>query len=487
MENTMVYDIIEEISSIGSTKSKEKILKKHKNNGILKDAFRLAYSRSINFHIRKFPDFDAKEESKTLVDGFKFLEEILAQRIITGHAAIAGLTRMLECMSAKDVEIMRRVINRDLECGVGRSIPNRVWDNLLPEQPQCLAQPYSEKNLKRIKFPAIAQLKADGARCFAEVVEGEVTFLSRAGNEYQNLKSLEKEILEITKGLGDVVIDGELVYFPTKTKSGLDSLFDDEDEKTETVASRELGNGIANKSLQGTISDDEAEGIRFQVWDLIPYDVVYSKGALKSKGYQERFNDLAEITKNSVKLEIIPSFIVNNIEEAKKIYKNYIAQGLEGIILKNIDGLWVDSRSFDLVKFKEEIDFDLEVVDVYCHSKDPKKVGGVTLRSTDGKILVNCGSGFKDKDYEKLDVETKVFIPFENRDDLDRGRLWNMHETTGIIGMILSGVCNGALKVKGRDTYSLFLPRVKSIRLDKEKANTFDEIFGVTDDEYFNK
>ena len=66
-----------------------------------------------------------------------------------------------------------------------------------------LASSYDEKGIKKnIKFPAFAQLKADGARAFAEIRGDElddVKILSRAGNEYLGLDLLKQQLIEMTK------------------------------------------------------------------------------------------------------------------------------------------------------------------------------------------------------------------------------------------------------------------------------------------------
>lgn len=488
MEKGMVYDIIVELASTDSLKEKEAILLKYKQNNLVKDVFRLTYSQKVKFHIKKIPEYEPKDESKTLQDALDFLENILGTRTLTGHAGIAGLKEVLESLCPKDAALVKRIIKRDLECGVGRSIPNKVWENLLPKQPQFLAAPFSKANISKIKFPALAQLKADGARCFAEVVDGEVNLYSRSGSEYLGLDTLKEEILKITEGLGDVVVDGELVYFPKSKKQGLDMFFDEEEEEN-IVASREEGNGIANKSIQGTISKDEADCVRFQVWDLINYKVTQGTSTdinEINKPYEDRLKDLEEITLNSERLELIPSEEVKTLEEAQIIYRKYVDMKLEGIILKNKKGVWADGRTCDQVKFKEEKDFDLEIIGAYPHSKDPEKLGGVNLKSRDGTILVDCGSGFKDKDHDKIKGK-KVWIPLEERHELDRRLLWDLHKQGKLIGMIISGVCNAAQKVEGRETYSLFLPRVKMRRLDKQEANDFYEIFGQSPEEYFKR
>lgn len=486
----MVYDIIQCLADTSSLKEKEAILKKNASNEILKRVFKLTYSQRIKFHVRKYGKIEQKSEKLTLVNALDFLEDKLATRTLTGNAAIEALVTVMENLSHKDCETIRRIINRDLECGVGRSIPNTVWPGLLPTQPQYLCNPYSLKNISYIKYPAIAQLKADGARCFAEVVDGEVYFYTRSGSEYYGLDSLKNEILKIAKGLGNISIDGELVYFPKRVKSGLDLFFDDSeaepvDVDSGDVAAREIGNGIVNKSIQGTITSDEAECLRFQVWDLIDYDVTIGKKP-STVPYEDRLNELEKIVKGSSRIEVIEWHEVKSLDEAKAFYRKLVAMKREGIVLKNKKGLWEDKRGKDQVKFKEERDFDGRIIDAYPHKKDPNKLGGVIIQSEDGLIQCRVGSGFKDKDYEKIKgSKEKVYIPLDQRHELDRELLWDKHMKGELVGSLIYGVCNAAQKVEGRDTYSLFLPRVKGIRHDKNVANTFFEIFGEEPQDYF--
>ena len=493
----MIYDIIQKIANTGSIKKKEEILKSHKDNELLQRVFRMAYSRRINYGIKKWPEPIESRGSYSLSDALDFLEFELAERKITGNKAIEKLAMIISDMNAfnqqDDVEIIRRVIMRDLECGAGRTIPNKVWKGLLPEQPQFLAAPYSEKNIKKIKFPALAQLKADGARCFAEVRNGKVTFLSRAGNEYLNLGNLKAQIEAIAEDYDyDFLIDGELVYVPPKVSVGLDFLFgESEEEVQETVANRQTGNGIVNKSLKGTITKEEADGIQFQVWDFVPLDVVYSEGALKSDPYSKRLEQLNLLAGKSNVLKVVPGVLVHSLKEARQVYAKYISQGLEGIILKNIDGLWANKRTTDQVKFKEVVDWDLRVERVYAHSKDPTKLGGMDLVSECGRIRVSCGSGLTDTTRIKtqmLDENDEYIwmpIPLSERGELDREYLWSIQQE--LIGSIVQGTCNAWTQTVGKkDTVSLFLPIIKQRRYDKTKANTFEDIFGVSFEEAVN-
>ncbi|EDP8999425.1 DNA ligase, partial [Salmonella enterica subsp. enterica serovar Braenderup] len=283
----MILKILNEIASIGSTKQKQAILEKNKDNELLKRVYRLTYSRGLQYYIKKWPKPGIATQSfgmLTLTDMLDFIEFTLATRKLTGNAAIEELTGYIADGKKDDVEVLRRVMMRDLECGASVSIANKVWPGLIPEQPQMLASSYDEKGInKNIKFPAFAQLKADGARCFAEVRGDElddVRLLSRAGNEYLGLDLLKEELIKMTAEARQihpegVLIDGELVYHEQveKEPEGLDFLFDaypeisKAKEFAEVAESRTTSNGIANKSLKGTISEKEAQCMKFQVWD----------------------------------------------------------------------------------------------------------------------------------------------------------------------------------------------------------------------------
>ncbi|QQG32087.1 DNA ligase [Citrobacter phage CkP1] len=478
----MILDIINEIAAIGSTKEKEAIIRRHKDNELLKRVFRMAYDGKFQYYIKKWPEPIASRGIVTLETALDFLENELATRKVTGNAAIEKLAMYISDLStgtdAGEEEILKKVLLRDLRCGASRSIANKVWKNLIPEQPQMLASSYDEKGIaKNIKFPAFAQLKADGARAFAEVRGDEpedVIILSRAGNEYLGLDLLKQQLIEMTKEArerhpGGVMIDGELVYHAPVVPAGpLDDIFGELPELSKArefkEESRTMSNGLANKSLKGTISAKEAAGMKFQVWDYVPLDVVYSEGKQSGFAYDVRFRALELMVQGYSQLIIIENQIVHSLDEAKAVYQKYIAQGLEGIILKNINGFWENKRSKNLYKFKEVVTVDMRIVGVYPHSKHPGKAGGFYLESECGLIKVKSGSGLKDK-------------PGADSHDLDRTRIWE--NQNDYIGSVLESECNGWVAAEGRTEYvKLFLPIAIRMRRDKDVANTFADIWG---------
>lgn len=477
----MILDVLNKIAATDSTNEKLAILKLNANHTNMMDVYRLAYHPRLQYGIKKIPYYDiqSSDTERTLEEALHLLEKVIATRKVTGNAAIAMLTDYLSSLPQADAIIVERIIKRDLECGASATMANKVWKDLIPKQPQMLASSYSEKALSFIKFPAYAQLKADGARSFAEIYGDDVEdvkMYSRAGNEYKGLDNLKKELISRTKAYREVhgaaMVDGELVYIaPSAPKSALESMMGEQDQKA--VVLRSESNGIANKSLKGTINQQEAAYMSFQVWDLVPTKSIYDSE--KSSSYKVRFEQLESMFEGSQRVLTIENTLVNNIEEAKAIYKNYVEQGLEGIILKNIDSIWENKRSKNLVKFKEELMVDLRIVDVQVHSKDENKLGAVILASDDGKIKVRCGSGFTDTDQIKVNGKW-IDIPFEDLDELNRKRLWTLKDQ--LIGTIAEIKCNGWVAAEGRTSnVSLFLPIIQKLRIDKTETNTFEEAF----------
>lgn len=499
----MIIDILNELAATDSINEKKAIMEREKGNELLKRVFIMAYSKRFNYGIKKWGTRAKDEIHLTLEDMLYMLEEKLAKRVVTGNAAIEKLEIALSQTSEGDAEVIRRVLLRDLECGTGPTIANKIWKNCIPEQPQMLASSYDEKLIeKHIKWPAFAQLKADGARCFAEVTDDGVKFFSRAGNEYKGLRKLAEELMVITEDArkrhpSGVMIDGELVYHAPKVEPKADNdlfgMFEEEmpelskAKEFQDVVDRSTSNGLANKSLKGTISQVEAAGMKLQAWDYVPLDVVYSEGEKPGFAYDVRFRALEAMIAEGVALHGFDSVIlienqwVYNLKEAREVYKKYVDQGLEGIILKNMGSFWENKRSKNLIKFKEVIDIAMEIVGFYPHSKDPNKLGGVQLKSLCGKITSDCGSGFKDT--TRVKVKGKwVDIPIDERDEMDRERLMKEALEGNLVGRIADCECNGWVHSKGRDgTVGIFLPIIKGFRFDKTSADTFEDVFGSWD------
>jgi ATP-dependent DNA ligase len=271
----------------------------------------------------------------------------------------------------------------------------------------------------------------DGMRFNAIVKDGTCVFRSRNGKEVNLLGNLEKEFIALAKGY-NIVFDGELVVLSEDGMSYLD---------------RQTGNGILNKAVKGTITAKEAAQVSATLWDLIPYENF--QNGFTNHAYKNRFAVLENMRLDSGKIRIVSNEIVADLEAARTLFERYLAEGQEGIILKDPLGSWENKRSRGQIKFKGELECDLRIVGIqYGTGKYEGMVGAYICESEDGVLKVDVGSGFKDHE-----------------------RVIDM----SVIGKILAVKYNARIKNKqGKE--SLFLPIALEIREDKIIADMANKI-----------
>ena len=430
----------ESLAANSSRNFKIEQLEANRNNELLREVVRLALDPFTQFYIRKIPEYTTKMkvDFMTLPEAMSQLY-MLSSRSYTGNAAIDHLKFILEMSSPDDAKVIERIIEKDLKCGVALSTANAVWTGLLKEYPVMLCSQFEQKLVDKVKFPALVQTKMDGMRFNAIVQGGKVEYRSRNGKEIQLLGNLDDDFIKLA-GDVDCVFDGELLVADT---SG-------------NVLDRQTGNGILNKANKGTISQAEAEKVCATVWDVIPY--LYFVDGECPVNYGKRWDSLCKLvdTHQPTKVGLVDSWEVDTYEEAKTLFEGLLADGQEGIILKDKNGIWEDKRAKHQIKFKGEMECDLEIIAVEEGTgKYAGKLGAVVCRSRpeDGKYLtVNVGSGFN---------------------DAHRDNLWNIRDQ--LIGKIVAVKYNMRSKNKAGEE-SLFLPIFVEVREDKDVADTLGDI-----------
>lgn len=415
-----------EVASNNSRIFKTAALMEHKNDTLLREVVRLALDPFTQFYQRKIPAYTrSTKETNTLEFALNELYRF-SSREVTGNAAINALGNLLSTLEPDDAKVIERIIDKSLDCGIHTSTANAVWPGLIKEYPVMLCSPFEQRLVDKIKFPAIAQCKMDGMRFNAIVREGKCEFRSRNGKEIQLLGNLEQEFISLAGDI-DCVFDGELLVM-----------------RDGAILSRQEGNGILNKANKGTISANDAAMVNATIWDIIPY-VYFADGHCPTP-YSTRFATLQNMNPSG-KIHLVESAIVGDIETAKETFEKYLAAGLEGIILKDMNGPWEDKRSKGQIKFKGEMECDLKVVAVEEGSgKYEGLLGALVCVSSDGIVKVNVGSGFNDE-------QRKSLMP---RD---------------LLGKIVAVKYNARIKNKQGEE-SLFLPIFVEIREDKDIADS---------------
>jgi ATP-dependent DNA ligase len=426
----MALTIINALEATTSRLEKEEILKQNSTNLTLKEAFRLALDPLVNFYIKKLPEPDASKgviqppELKTLDCALHELKSKLCSRLLRGHDARDHVAWLLGVLTKDDQEVLRRVLGRNLKCGVSEATVEKIWPDLKLSYPCMLVSPLTEKT--KIKFPCIAQTKMDGMRFNAICEKGVVSYRTRAGKELDLFGVLDEEVGGRFGG-EDYVFDGELLMV------GADG----------RPLDRKTGNGLLTKFQKGTGTAELAKQIRAVVWDAIPL-VYFQKGSW-STGYQDRHKSI--LPSKGTKLMVAPIHIVNSMEEAQTLYQQKLSEGEEGLVLKDPKGPWEDKRVKHQVKMKAELEADLRVTGFLPGTgKFEGKIGSLLVESADAKVKSAVGTG--------LDDDERSYDPSE------------------FLGKIVAVKYNALITDKKTGQKSLFLPVFVEIREDKNVADT---------------
>jgi ATP-dependent DNA ligase len=422
----MALQILHQLEAASGRLEKEAILKAHATDPVFKEVCRLTLDPLVNFYIKKLPEAGVAREGTdtwTLSEALESIKTHLATRALRGNAATTHVHRLLTCLEPEDREVLRRVLGRNLKCGVSEATVEKIWPDLKLSYPCMLVSPLDSKT--KIKFPCVVQTKMDGMRFNAHVQSGHVAFKSRAGKEL-DLSGLPIEA-DFQK-LPDGVYDGELLV---------------------ANCDRKTGNGILTKFQKGTGTPAAGRDIHARVWDVIP-SADFAKGVY-SVGYIQRFRILSGTLKaeHPTRIILVQAWLdVSSIEEVQEIYKEQLSCGEEGVILKDPQGPWEDKRVKHQVKMKAELEADLRVTGFLPGSgKYEGKIGSLLVESADGKVKSAVGTG--------LDDEERSCDPSE------------------FLGKIVAVKYNALIDDKKTGLKSLFLPVFVEVRDDKTAADNF--------------
>lgn len=124
-----VTEILDAVSKVSTRKEKIKILE-YNNSAQLKKIFRLAYMP--NYEYIKIPKYEKIKNGygMQLNSALNFLENQIIRKNITGKSAENQLKTVLISVTAEQAGIIERIMNHDMQCGVGKGIAKKVWKNL---------------------------------------------------------------------------------------------------------------------------------------------------------------------------------------------------------------------------------------------------------------------------------------------------------------------------------------------------------------------
>ena len=170
--------VIADLEADNSRLAKESIIRQEAEAG--NDEFfqgvRVALDSMITFGVKQVPEA-VKDGRGLTYSAFWDTAKQLADRKITGNAAQVAIVNLLNKATAQEWNgWYRRILIKDLRCGVSESTANKIWPALIPEYPVMLASGYDDKLVGQMIWPALVQLKLDGMRFNAIVQSGKVEF-----------------------------------------------------------------------------------------------------------------------------------------------------------------------------------------------------------------------------------------------------------------------------------------------------------------------
>ena len=456
-----IKQIFDEIKNESSTKQKEVILGKHKDNELLKRVLYSAESPRVKFYLKQIPQYTTTTNPTFggLGAAIDALSELSSRRL-TGHDGINHLTKVLSSLTEDEAFIVERIIDKDCKIGMGTTQINKVIPKLIEDTPYMGAKSFKVDLVNKLfenGKKAYSQIKMDGRYCNAIVCGGDVKLESRQGEEtlvegaqfLKELKNLPKNYELVFNG--ELTIDGVPRY---ESNGIIYSIISIQKKLNEGKDATKDLKKLEDKHMS---YDKALLSIRFTVWDVIGHDeYVAAKSVVP---YSQRLSILNSILveTNTKLVSLIKSKVVSSYAEAMQCFVEAISENEEGTILKAIDGTWKDGKPNWQVKFKKEMNFDLKILGFKYGSKGTKNeyvISTLITESEDGLLKTNPAD---------MDEDTMDFVT-ENQDKL--------------LGTIVEVKCSGISKDENGN-YSALHPVVKHFRDDKNKANTLQECIDI--------
>jgi DNA ligase-1 len=351
-----------------------------------------AYNPYYTFHVKQVPESEGIEHAENPWPVFWGLLEGLRTRSFSGHRARdAILETMKRFDSLEWNNLCRRVITKDLRCGISEKTLNKVLGKTEWKIPvfSCQLAQDSTDQPKKLKGIKRLECKLDGVRVLAVVSGNSCSLFSRNGKEFLNFPHIAEAILEQRRAFqygrgtgGHFVLDGEIVG--------------ESFQKLMKQAHRK--------------SDAVTDGMVYHIFDIIPLDAL-KEGHCNLQQYK-RIEWLESARSQLMETDCLR--IMNGLDvdldtaEGHDIMNRYaqdcVAEGFEGIMIKSMDAPYLCKRTDYWMKWKPTITVDLKIVGFEQGTgRNADRLGAIICEGDDNgrHICVNVGSGLSDGDRDE--------------------------------------------------------------------------------------
>ena len=423
--------IIKELESDTKKLFKESVLKREleAKNNVFFQGVRLALDKLITFGIKKVDEKTDEDGPGLDWDTFNLVITGFVNRSVTGNVARDVVQNLMNTATKEQWNYWyRRILIKDLRCGVSEKTINKVVKNdedyRIPVFTCQLAHD-SANHESKVSGRKIIEVKLNGVRVLTVVYpDGRVNQFSRNGKELLNFELVKQQFSHVAKTLDKpMVFDGEIMS--SSFQDMMKQLYRKEDVST----------------VDATL----------YIFDMIPL-ADFENGVCnipqykRSEYLKQWFEDKIFLQLLNVKIvgqEEVDLDTTNGYQRYLEINQHAIDGGYEGIMLKNPDAPYVCDRSVAWLKLKPFIEVTLEVIGVEEGTgRNEGRMGALVCKGIDDsrEILVNVGSGFSDG----------------LRHDIWQSR-------TDVINQLVE-IKADAITKNQDETYSLRFPRFKTFR-----------------------
>jgi DNA ligase-1 len=360
----------------------------------------LAYNPYYIYNVKQVPETEGLVDMPNPWPKFWALLEALRTRSISGHAAKRTIEETAELFDSEEWNgLCRRVIIKDLRCGISEKTLNKVLKNSEWKIPvfSCQLATDSNDHQSKMKGRKRLEVKLDGVRVLA-VVGAATVLYSRNGKVFENFPQIAQAISNIAHKLktgygasGRFVLDGEIV-----------------------------GESFQQLMRQAhRKSDAQTDGMVYNIFDIIPLDDFergwWNAQQLKRTNWLEKVRPIIESEPGLAVMEGLEVDL--DTAEGHDVMRRYaedaITAGFEGIMIKNIEAPYECKRSSFWMKWKPVMSVDLTVIGVEEGTgRNEGRLGALICEGVDNErhIRVNVGSGLTDSDRDVFWAERNSIL-----------------------------------------------------------------------------
>ncbi len=230
-------------------------------------------------------------------------------------------------------------------------------------------------NPDKADYPAYIQPKLDGVRCLF-TKDGA---FSRAGNQFMNVKHIEKDLQVVFNRYPNLILDGELYNHGLK----------DDFEKIISL--------VKKKKPTDEQRDEAEQLVQYHMYDIASYPHATYEWRMH---FINTLTDSA-VVKTSKCLRIIKTEVALDFDNALNKHQKYLKQGYEGSIYRSMTGQYKGTRSWDLMKFKDFHDDEAVIVGYEIGKGKRQGTLGKFIMQDDEGVEFGCPPG-KGYDYKDL-------------------------------------------------------------------------------------